>query len=69
MADAARCQRLPVRDRRPWWLGAAGGGSGITAAVLQYHGLAWVIAAAFIAWLIHNVAIAWLQKDRPGNRG
>jgi hypothetical protein len=63
MADAAHGQRPPVHDRSPWWVAAAGGGGGITAAVLQYHGIAWAITAAFTAWLIHNVAIAWLQKE------
>lgn len=68
MADAANGQRPPVHDCNPWWVAAAGGSGGITAAVLQYHGIAWAIASAFTAWLIHDVAIAWLQKDRPANR-
>jgi hypothetical protein len=68
MAYAAGGQRPPSRDRGPWWVAAAGGGGGITAAVLQYHGIAWAIVAAFTAWLIHNVIIAWLTRDRSGNR-
>jgi hypothetical protein len=67
MAYAADGHRPPTHDRTPWWVAAAGGGGGITAAVLQYHGIAWAIVAAFIAWLIHNVITAWLTRDRPGH--
>jgi hypothetical protein len=62
MACAGDGPRPPSHERCPWWVAAAGGGGGITAAVLQDHGIAWAITAAFTAWLIHNVIIAWLTK-------
>ena len=39
-------------------MAGAGGGGGLTAAMLQYHSLMWALLAAFIAWLAYNIVMS-----------